>query len=166
MREGDAWREFRDPIVRVARCIDRTTRLVERDVGQGIRLLGTAPDGMPFGPTLTLQFSLTLGHVEKNGEPRMTTLRYTFTLLDAATRERVFAWHWHPFSKRSKIAYPHVHPPSGSPFSTHHVPTGRMCLEDVILYGFDDLGIQPAYPNGRQIVLEVRDRHKLHRGWS
>lgn len=44
--------------------------------------------------------------------------------------------------------------------------SGRVSLEDVILFGFDDLGIAPAHGDARRIVTEIRDRHKLFRSWG
>lgn len=163
--EAEAWREFRDPIARVIGCVDQRTRLVERQFADGVRLLSSPTDGVPFGDNLVLQFAFHLKHVEKEAEQRMTTLKYTFTLYEAKSGDRVFGWHWHPVSRRSKVPYPHVHIPKGAPFCNSHVPTGRMSLEDVVLFGLDDLAVKPTVPTGRQIVIDIRDRHKANRGW-
>lgn len=147
-------------------CVDQSVRLSERDFGNGRRMLSSPTDGMQFGASFNFTFSLILEHTLKAGEQRMTTRRYTYSIIKAGTQDRIFAWHWHPESKSSRVKYPHVHVPQGSPYSTRHVPTGRITLEDVILFGFDELGVGPSVPEAVRIITEVRDKHKLHRGWS
>ena len=97
----------------------------------------------------------------------MTTRSYEFTLTDRSTpRNRVFAWHWHPTSKRSSVTHPHVHLPKATPFANAHVPTGRVSIEDIVLFGFQDLGVPPAIENAQAIVEEAMRVHKKYRAWS
>jgi len=162
----EAWREFREPLKRAVGAVDLSVRLRERRFENEQRLLASPVTGIPFGQRLSLLFSLTLEPIEESGLWRMTTRRYDFSIVEASTTNIVFGWHWHPFSRRSQVTYPHVHVPSASQFKTRHIPTGRVSLEDVILFGFDELGVEPAYKTGRDIVIAVRDRHKQHRSWS
>jgi hypothetical protein len=162
----EAWRNFKEPIQRVVGCVDLSSRLVEREFDDGRRLLAGPSNGIAFGPSLSLTFSLQLEPIEEAGDWRMTTRRYDFTLTQRTKpAELTFGWHWHPASRRSQVVYPHVHVPSAATFSTKHIPTGRVSLEDVILFGFAELGVPPANTNAEKIVAEVRDRHKQYRSW-
>lgn len=116
---------------------------------------------------LELSFAITLEHVVKQGEPRMSTVRYVYTLSrPGAPPTQVFGWHWHPESQRSGVLTPHLHLPKGVPYASTHVPTGRICLEDIVLFGFDQLEVEPTTQNGADIVRESRSTHAQHRGWS
>jgi hypothetical protein len=165
--EREAWRAFKDPIAKAVGCVDMTARLVERSFSNGVSLLASSANGVPFGPALILTFSWQVEPAPFEGEQvRMTTKRYDYTLtLRTNPSEVVFGWHWHPASKQSHITYPHLHVPSALKFKTRHIPTGRVSLEDVILFGFDDLKVPPAHDDARRIVTEVRERHKQYRSW-
>jgi hypothetical protein len=165
--EREAWTAFKQPMEKVVGCIDQTIRLNERRFETGIWLLATPSGGIKFGPALTLTFSLHLEPLDESGEWRMTTRKYDFELcLKTDPSKIVFGWHWHPASKRSHITYPHLHVPSALDFKTRHIPTGRVSLEDVILFGFDELNVTPAFDTAPEIVAEVRDRHKKYRSWN
>jgi hypothetical protein len=166
--EAEAWRDFRDPILRSVGCIDLAARLNERRFDDGVRLLATPHQGIRFGKVLTLSFSFRMELTQMDdGRQQMSTRRYDFTITSLAEPDKpVFGWHWHPASRRSPITYPHVHVPSASQFKTRHIPTGRVALEDVILFGFDDLDVEPAHDQAVSILTEVRNRHKQHRSWS
>jgi hypothetical protein len=77
----------------------------------------------------------------------------------------VFGWHWHPASKQSKVYYPHLHVPSALSHKSKHISTGRLSLEDIVLFGFDELGVTPTLGNAIDIVNEARDVHKQQRSW-
>lgn len=158
-----AWREFSEPIKRTIHALDQRAVVLEHDHGD-CRIIRTPPDGIPLDHGRAFHFSLTLEHVVKAGEERMTTRRYDFFITQ--NNERVMAWHWHPQSNRTQVPWPHFHMPKGMPFSSCHIPTGRVSLEDVVLFVFDELGVPPALQHGREIVEQVRDTHKKHRGWS
>lgn len=163
----EAWRAFRDPIRRTIGALDLTARLSERAFDGGIHFLGSTAQGINFGPALNFTFSFHLEPLQENGEWRMTTRRYDFTLTERTDRAKlVFGWHWHPASRRSKITYPHVHVPSAAAFSTRHIPTGRVSIEDVIMFGFDDLGVTPSHEQAMAIVEANRSRHKQYRSWN
>jgi hypothetical protein len=58
--EKEAWRAFKEPIQRVIGCVDQTARLHEKAFPDGVRLLATTVDGIPFGDGLVFRFSLQL----------------------------------------------------------------------------------------------------------
>ena len=168
--EKEAWRAFADPVKRAIGAVDLTARLVEKHFSEDdVHILSSAPPGIPFG-NLTLSFSINVTPLpgESGGEWRMTTTRYDYALerVTSKRREQVVGWHWHPRSCRSDVLYPHVHVPSANSYSTRHIPTGRVALEDVIMFGFDDLGVAPTSDRAWQIVADVRDRHKEFRSWG
>lgn len=160
-----AWRSFCAPIERVVGCVDQSARLDARLFDNGRRHLAGVK--IPFGADLLLTFAFTLEHGIKAGVDRMTTRSYSFTLTPRSDpTKRVFAWHWHPASTRSRVAYPHVHLPPGTPYASYHVPTGRVSLEEVILFGFTDLDVEPAVADGQRIVEDAMSTHKQYRAWS
>jgi hypothetical protein len=165
--EKEAWRAFKEPIQRVTGCVDMTVRLIERTFEGGIRILSTDDKGIRFGDALIFSFSLRLEPVVTDGVWRMSTRRYDFMITQRTDPKKVvFAWHWHPASRQSRIVYPHLHVPSALSHKTRHIPTGRVTLEDVVLFGFDELGVTPAHENAVSIVNETRELHKRHRSWN
>lgn len=163
----EAWRNFADPIKRVVTCVDLAARVTERQIDENVRRIAAPASGIPFGTALSLNFGIDLAPVEGNTDWRMTTLKYDYTLVLAKQpTEIVFGWHWHPFSKRSSVTYPHVHVPSASAFKTKHIPTGRISLEDVIVFGFQELGVLPAHENALHVVSKVMGNHKANRSWA
>jgi hypothetical protein len=165
--EKEAWRAFKEPIQRVIGCVDQTARLHEKAFPDGVRLLATTVDGIPFGDGLVFRFSLQLEPILVDDVWRMSTRRYDFTIwTKTKVPTMVFGWHWHPASKQSKVAYPHLHVPSALSHKSKHIPTGRISLEDVVLFGFDELGVTSAIENAVEIVNEARDLHKRQRSWS
>lgn len=164
----EAWREFRDPIQRVVNCVDIGVPCRERRLdGDRLRWIASPVVGVPFGEHLSLNFALTLEAIEDDGVWRMTTKKYDYTVVRTRTpADRVFGWHWHPFSKRSGIKFPHLHVPSALEFSTRHIITGRVALEDVILFGVDQLNVPLAYDGARSVIEAARDRHKKYRSWA
>ena len=164
--EKEAWRAFKEPIQRVIGCVDQTVRLHEKQFKDGIRLLATTVDGIPFGDGLVFRFSLQLEPLSDDGVWRMSTRRYDFTIwTKTRVPTMVFGWHWHPASKQSKVVYPHLHVPSALSHKSKHIPTGRLSLEDIVMFGFDELGVIPTVENALAIVNETRDLHKQHRSW-
>lgn len=164
--ERETFRAFADPIQKVVSCVDLKVRLQQREFDNGNWLLTTGHEGLRLTDSLRLLFSFTVNTVEKSGESAMTTLRYDYEIFRLTQpKNPIFSWHWHPKSRRSKVGYPHLHVRSASEFPTRHLPTGRVSIEDVILFAFDELDVQPTHGNARRIVTEIRDRHKLFRSW-
>jgi len=164
--ERAVFRAFADPIQTVVSCVDLKVRLQQRGFDNGNWLLTTGSDGLRLTDGLRLFFSFIVNTVEKSGESAMTTLRYDYEIFrPTQPTNSIFGWHWHPESRRSKVSYPHLHVRSASEFPTKHLPTGRVSIEDVILFTFDELGVQPTNGDSRRIITEVRDRHKLFRSW-
>lgn len=165
--KDEAWRNFRDPIRRVVICLNLEARTTERQLTHEIRRIAAPVSGIPFGPALSLNFGIDLEWLFEDGLWRMTTVKYDYTLVRTTQPDQViFGWHWHPRSKRSSVTYPHLHVPAALEFPTKHIPTGRVALEDVVVFGFRELKIQPAHETAEAVVAEVMGKHKAHRSWA
>jgi hypothetical protein len=164
-----AWRAFVEPIERAVGAVDLTIRLKSKVVTQDLYILSSGDPGISLqrtsGHLLHLYFALNLRPVEEEGGAwRMTTLRYDFALRDRDST--VFSWQWHPRSRRSPVGWPHLHLPEGTRFGTKHVPTGRISLEDLLIFALDELDVRPSYENARSVLEDVAMKHKEHRTWS
>ena len=118
-------------------------------------------------PKTSLYAAMTLCCIADKAERgpfRMSTRRYDFELIEGGAV--VFGWHWHPESKRTDVTWPHLHLPPGSVHKSKHVPTGRVALEDVLLFCIRDMNVRPAHDQGIPILEEVAQRHKQHRSWA
>jgi hypothetical protein len=117
-------------------------------------------------PELHLYMAMTLRCIPdpSKGPFRMTTMRYDYELSERG--DVMFGWHWHPESKRSTVRWPHLHLPPGSAYRSKHVPTGRVALEDVLLFAINDMNAEPAHNRALEILQEVVGRHKEHRTWA
>lgn len=94
----------------------------------------------------------------------MATQRYDYELFEKS--EQIFGWHWHPTSKRSQITWPHFHMPQASRYKSAHIPTGRLALEDLLLFLIDEMDALPQLENARSIIEETRVQHRDHRHWA
>lgn len=168
---NEAWRAFKEPIERAVGAIDQAIRLVTKvhTVSDGeLRILKTEEPGLSFGPAHLLSIALHVVPIEQDDRQwRMTTRKYDYTLTERARPNKVvIGWHWHPRSRRSGVSNPHMHIPTANAFPTKHLPTGRVALEDVLLFGLDELGVTPAVAGAREIVDRVRTNFVDHRSWA
>ncbi|MTA11176.1 MAG: hypothetical protein F2534_01085 [Actinobacteria bacterium] len=113
--------------------------------------------------TLFLALTLSPYYDEQLGVWRVTTLRYDYEMSQAGRLR--FGWHWHPYSRKSTVKWPHMHLPEGTPFANKHLPSGRIALEEILLFALDQLKVEPAHANAEQVLTDVMQRHKLHRAW-
>lgn len=104
--------------------------------------------------------------IEDGEQWRVTTVKYNYDIAERrAPNVSYMGWHWHPQSQRSEIHEPHFHMPAGSPHGTRHIPTGRVALEDIILFGFRELNVPEAYSGAERNVRSVLDTHRKYRSW-
>lgn len=167
----EAWRAFLAPLTRAVGTVDMTARLKWRHHDGEMSQVTTGVPGLilnrPGMPQTYLYAAMTLCCVADEGERgpfRMSTRRYDFELIEAGSV--VFGWHWHPESKQSRVNWPHLHLPPGSVHKSKHVPTGRVALEDVLLFGIRDMDVVPAHGQSVAILEEVAERHKKYRSWA
>lgn len=114
-------------------------------------------------------------HPDYKGERKVVTLDYAHSIADICPetgkeRER-FAWHWHPSIQA--YDFPHLHIDKGMPdgLGKLHLPSGRVAIEQVMLFMIDDLGVSPAgKPDERDTQVEILkatlERFKIHRTWA
>lgn len=167
----EAWRAFLTPLERAVGTVDLTARLKGRHVSDDVSVVTSGIPGLhlarPGCPETNLFLAMTLRCIPDDAEKgpfRMTTMKYDFELSEAGSV--VFGWHWHPESKRSNVKWPHLHLPAGSVHKSKHVPTGRVALEDVLLFAILDMSVQPAHGEAIPILNDVAERHKKHRSWA
>ena len=136
-------------------------------------LNGSEPVRLPGPSGLGLELGVEYYVVEAEGEhgPWRTTTagyRYTVTTGDGA---EVLAWHWHP-GGRSKVTRPHHHVgtsqlrPDGVLNTKHHVPGGRVALEDVLEHLVTDLGVTPERDDCLEVLARSREAFTRWRTWS
>ncbi len=163
--ESEAWRAFRDPVQQAVGCVDVAARLGEKRFRDQVRIITSTADGVRLTDRLRLVFTLQLRSVEMgDGQWRMSTRKYDYNIMQA--KQLLFGWHWHPASKRSPVKYPHLHVPSSLAYSTKHIVTGRVALEDVLKFAMVELGAQPSDATASARLDEISERHKTHRSWS
>lgn len=71
----------------------------------------------------------------------------------------------------SAIAFPHMHIGFGLrghdlPIDNKaHIPSGRVALEDVVLFAIRELKVKPLRENWEEIIGRARERFFEHRSW-
>lgn len=108
-----------------------------------------------------------------NGPFRTTTRESIVELVDLAENAekgaRIIAWHFHPSSLG--VDYPHVHLPSELrqddrfQIARAHVPTGRVALEDIVLFLIEEMSVIAARKDYREQLESTRIEHVAHRSW-
>jgi hypothetical protein len=87
-------------------------------------------------------------HPDFAGERKVVTDAYAYTLSESAElAEELLAWHWQPESGRD----PHMHIGRAHPrlgeLGRLHVPSGRVALEQVLLFAICEQSAEPARQN-------------------
>jgi hypothetical protein len=106
-------------------------------------------------------------HPDFPGERKVVTDAYAYTLSESAElAEELLAWHWQPEGGRD----PHMHIGRAHPrlgeLGRLHVPSGRVALEQVLLFALDELGVRPAREDAREVLGEVLERFRRYRSWG
>lgn len=137
----------------------------------GLFVAQTVPNPVPmrcsFGGRLflwsTIQFEFT-ENTRPSGGRKVSTRHYSHSVyLDEDAQVELLSWQWHPLD--AGPTYPHLHVHGGDLVgqSLHklHLPTGRVFLEDVLLFLLNDDIVDPAHPDAHGTLEENLDR--LHR---
>ncbi len=106
-------------------------------------------------------------HPEFPGERKVVTDAYAYTLSESADlTAELLAWHWQPEGGQG----PHMHVGRAHPrlgeLGRLHVPSGRVALEEVLLFAIDDLGVVPARPDAAEVLDETLERFRRYRSWG
>ncbi len=109
---------------------------------------------------------------------RVTTVKYIYVLWRDNDIE-LFGWHYHPEDNPpDNVVFPHVqlydkqteadrkcgcevHPLHG-----HHLPAGRVALEDVVEFLINELGVVPCKENWQQVLETTRKRFEALKTWG
>lgn len=83
--------------------------------------------------------------------------------------KEIVAFHWRP-SQASTFAHPHMHLGAGigadlGILEKTHIPTGRICLEDVLKFAILELGVEPKRDDWREVLSETRAASEERRTW-
>jgi hypothetical protein len=112
---------------------------------------------------------------EQNGPYRCSTLSYIYDIVRECPTdpagEELLAFHWHPDNPQTTDE-PHLHLRGGlgrlsSGFTKLHIPTGRVTLEDMMIFLVSELGAEPraGTEQALEVLHDVRRSHVLHRSW-
>jgi hypothetical protein len=117
-----------------------------------VKLSGSANIGL----SVCMRYCITSIENAERGPWKVSTTAYMYALhIDDV---ELYAYHWHPFA-RSQEVRPHLHhPPAGK----HHIPTGRVMIEDVLNLAIQ-LGATPSDMT-RWEQLDKANREKFARG--
>ena len=93
------------------------------------------------------------------GPWRVRTLGYAYEVFDD---DFVMGYHWHPTSEG--VLFPHLH---WKVEHEHHLPTGRVAFEDVILCLLGEpFNVPEARANAKDVLGYGRERFEMYRSWS
>jgi hypothetical protein len=105
------------------------------------------------------------------GEFKTSTRQYIYRVSGKAQREPVLSWHWHPSNSPGKRE-PHAHVASQEwtawgrgPIEKLHIPTERTAFESIVLFLIEDLNVQPARDDWRDILDESLRAFRRFRSW-
>lgn len=100
---------------------------------------------------------------------------YMYSIFDNRLRE-VLGFHWQPNPSSGTRAYPHLHigsrvidtsdPTFGKSFSSLHIPTGLIAVEDVVRFLIEEMQVIPLHDGWLQVVTENLEAHGQFRSSS
>ena len=101
------------------------------------------------------------------GEWKVRTDGYAYrvTLTDDPSSELI-SWHWHPDSRPG--THLHViaaHAQYGA-IDKMHIPTGRVALEEVVLFLIEDLDVEPRREDWRDVLASSYERFRTYSTWT
>lgn len=105
------------------------------------------------------------------GEWKVETLGYWYTIHDTQEHEPVpaLAWHWHP--RTGTIEAPHMHvyrqgDVGGVPLGRLHLPSERVAFESVVAFLIEELGVQPIRDDWKELIAAALARFVAFRTWG
>lgn len=174
----EAFDSYADPLKAVFGCITheplRREILKNRQNAAGISMehffFANAPVRLK---TADRNYALTFDQYYRvvrtaEGIYRVKTESYTYEIEDEESRHELFAFHWEP---HSAIAFPHMH--IGFVLRGHelpidnkaHIPTGRVAVEDVVLFTLRELSVKPLREDWEEVIGRARERFFEYRSW-
>lgn len=115
---------------------------------------------------ITQQYSVI--QLEPGQHWKVRTAYYSYGLEDENGAE-LLVYHWHP-DGISPITYPHLHLEAGARVGRpellgSHIPTGRIALEDFILYLIETFGVNTLREDWRAVLDETGSAFRLFKTW-
>lgn len=139
------------------------------DQNPHLLLLGTGHQQLTGGSFLTIQQGYEIVQAEGERGPWKCSIQWYQYSLDDADEREVIAYHWHP-AGASNVTRPHAHlgvaAKVGHPgLLQAHLPTNRVSIEDFLLLGIRDLGVQPLRDDWQEILESTRDVFEDWQTW-
>lgn len=175
---------FVKPLVDAINCLTEDCSPRVQDAGLGRESVVTFGQGLPlklqhrstnYGLTASLRFKI-VPAPPPAGPFRTTVVGYTFELRRGATPtnkgDRVIAYHHHP-RPTTRVQSPHCHlglspadvGMAAAIGSGRHLPTGRITLEEIVVYLIDEVKVVPARADWRDVVKGSLRNHRDWRTW-
>jgi hypothetical protein len=112
-----------------------------------------------LGSPLFLKATQRFHYARRVGHPKewkVVTDAYAYTVSETRDLSReIWAWHWHPSLEHPN---PHLHIGRGDPdlgtLAKLHVPTGRVSLEEILLFLVEDCDVKPMRKKDWRTTLE------------
>lgn len=89
--------------------------------------------------------------------------------------DEVVLFHWHPAAGddgKPVTLHPHIHiggrllDPGATISRRAHVPSGRVCVEDVVLFLIEECRATPRRPDWKTVLDESRADFRAHASWG
>ena len=183
---SDAYRAFIIPMRRALGCITDARLTFPGNARSGLALTVSLNSGDPVrlrGESVlffTSQQRFEIIRTDVVGAPyRLHTLQYTYEFAIDVTPDHpggteVLSFHWTPESLNpGEKRFGHVHikspmlaavtPIAPGRFSTVHIPTDRLCLEQVIRFAIEDLGVVPLRRDWEMILSDGEATWRVQR---
>lgn len=173
----EAFEAFAEPIRTTIEFVDPTAKLNKVWLDHhNVWRLGTPADkpihinrGTKNPYFLALAIDVYAVPTEDKSLPwRMKTVRYIYETnlsFRGKRANRIRAWHWHPDSTESPTVHPHIHSSKNALHPKSHPPTGRVSIEEIVLFLIDDLDAVAA-DGCRDRLLDSLDKYEEHRNWN
>ncbi len=102
---------------------------------------------------VSVAFSISYALNRSNGRWRVSTEQYIHKVL--LNDELDIEFHWHP-DEQTRVWFPHIHPRfmgSGQDHGKVHIPSGRVLIEDVLVYAYER-GAQPRNKKWQSVLVK------------
>lgn len=173
---SQAARNFVEPLQLAVSCVSKAVLRQRNEILPGSDTRGLAVAGdrairlsgqTPYSLDLSFQFRVVEDETPGWGPYRVTTLAYIYEFLDA-DEKRVLGFHWHP--EISPQYGPHLHLGAGlglerSPALKYHVPTGRLCLEEILRFLISQFHVRTIKGDWKEILARGQAAHEERRTW-
>ena len=170
---AEAFKEFRKLVQEAIACFAHTRvtgtssepdKLGILTVNHG-KPLSLKSTGAPVEITCSISYEIFQAKDSDDGQWRVSTRSYIHTV--TLGQELAVEFHWHP-DDGSNVWYPHIHPRlagSGRDRGGMHIPTGRVLIEDVLVFAYER-GAEPLKDDWERIVSNVKQRIASEATWG